>query len=149
MIHIRLSNEYDGDKIVDFQRAMARETEGMELDPEVVKEGVMSVYRDHQKGKYYVAVDNDEIVGSLMLTPEWSDWRNCWVMWIQSVYVVPDYRNKGVFRKMYDHIIETVGKTDEVSGIRLYVDKSNKNAIDVYRKLGMDGEHYQLFEWMK
>ncbi len=149
MVHIRLSSEHDSNTIVDFQIAMAKETEGIDLDRETVKEGVISVYRDHQKGKYYVATYNELIVGSLMLTPEWSDWRNCWVMWIQSVYILPYYRSKGIFRSMYEHIISDVAKSDEVSGIRLYVDKKNSGAISVYEKLGMDGDHYQLFEWMK
>ena len=128
---------------------MAEETEGVELDYETVREGVLSVYRDYNKGRYFVATDSEEIVGSLLLTPEWSDWRNCWVMWIQSVYILPEYRKKGIFRKMYNYILEHEGKSDEVSGIRLYVDKRNENAINVYSKLGMDGDHYQLFEWMK
>ncbi len=149
MVQVRLSNEYDGEQIIRFQIEMAMETEGVNLDPELVRDGVLSVYRDHNKGKYYVAVENEKVIGSLMLTPEWSDWRNCWVMWIQSVYVLPEYRGKGIFKKMYNHIIENVGKSEDVSGIRLYVDKTNINAIRVYENLGMDGEHYQLFEWMK
>jgi ribosomal protein S18 acetylase RimI-like enzyme len=149
MIQIRLSNEYDSGVIVGFQKAMAKETEGINLDSETVKEGVLSVFRDPQKGRYFVATDDDKVVGSLMLTPEWSDWRNCWVMWIQSVYILPEYRQKGIFRKMYKYILDHEGKSRDVSGIRLYVDKTNKRAISVYEKLGMNGEHYQLFEWMK
>lgn len=149
MLQIRLSNEIDYQQIVAFQLAMAKETEGIELDKQIVEEGVRSVYRDPQKGKYYVAVKNEKIVGSLMLTPEWSDWRNNWVMWIQSVYIIPEMRRKGVFKKMYDHIVESVSSNQDVAGLRLYVDTSNINAINVYTRLGMNGDHYKLFEKMK
>jgi len=84
-----------------------------------------------------------------MLTPEWSDWRNCWVMWIQSVYILPEFREIGVFKSMYNYVLENVAMSDDVSGLRLYVDRTNLKAIQVYKKMGMDGNHYQLFEWMK
>ena len=149
MIQIRLSNEYDTAKIVEFQVAMALETEDFELSVDTVNKGVTAVFNDSSKGKYFVATDNNEIVGSLLLTPEWSDWRNMWVMWIQSVYVVPNKRGSGVFRVLYDHIVEYVGNNNEVAGLRLYVDLSNHKAIEVYKKIGMIGDHYQLFEVMK
>ena len=84
-----------------------------------------------------------------MITYEWSDWRNGNVYWIQSVYVLPEYRGKGVFKEMYLHIKLSVKETPGLSGIRLYVDKHNHRAQKVYNKIGMDGSHYQLFEWMK
>ena len=149
MIHIRLANEADVQYIVTFQIDMAKETEGVELVPEVIKKGVLAVHRDPAKGKYIVAVDNERVVGSLMLTPEWSDWRNCWVMWIQSVYILPEFREIGVFKSMYNYVLEDLAKSDEISGLRLYVDRRNLTAIQVYKKMGMDGNHYQLFEWMK
>lgn len=149
MIHIRPSKEYDAPAIVEFQIAMALETENIELEKHIVNEGVMAVYGSPEKGSYFVATENDKIVGSLLITPEWSDWRNRWVMWIQSVYIIPEMRGTGIFRQMYDFIVETFRNNDEVGGLRLYVDISNTKAINVYRKLGMDGDHYKLFEYMK
>lgn len=149
MIQIRLANEYDSQHIVDFQIEMAMETEGLELSHKIVSEGVKSVFQDPSKGKYYVATNDENILASLLLTPEWSDWRNAWVMWIQSVYVMPEKRNKGVFKLMYKYILESVKENEEIAGLRLYVDLSNNRARAVYKQLGMNGDHYQLFEHMK
>ena len=149
MINIRLSNEHDIEVIVEFQERMALETEGITLDRDVVVDGVASVIRDPQKGKYYIAIQDDIIVACLLITHEWSDWRNSWVYWIQSVYVLPNKRGAGIFKKMYDYIAEIVKNSSEVSGIRLYVDVRNTNAQNVYKKIGMNGEHYRMYEWMK
>jgi len=150
MFKIRIANEEDHFTIVDFQMKMAKETEGLELDRETVKLGVMHVLRNPQKGRYLVAVLDGKIVASLMLTPEWSDWRNRCVLWFQSVYVVPEAREKGIFKRMYEHVKQHIVMADEQNaGLRLYVDASNTNAIEVYNKVGMDGEHYRVFEWMK
>jgi GNAT superfamily N-acetyltransferase len=149
MISIRLANEGDTKAIVEFQLSMALESENLELDHETLHNGVHAVFLDPQKGKYFLAVDNEKIIASLMLTPEWSDWRNQWVFWIQSVYVEPAYRRRGVFKKMYEHIKEMVWHDDDTAGLRLYVDVSNKNAVEVYKAIGMDGDHYTVFEWMK
>ena len=89
------------------------------------------------------------VVASLLITPEWSDWRNKTILWIQSVYVVPSYREKGVFKAVYNHILNLVSKDPAIGGIRLYVDKTNQRAQQVYARMGMNGEHYQVFEWMK
>ena len=150
MFKIRIANEEDHFTIVDFQMKMAKETEELELDRETVELGVMHVLRNPQKGRYLVAVLDRKIVASLMLTPEWSDWRNRCVLWFQSVYVVPEARGKGIFKKMYEHVKQHIVMADEQNaGLRLYVDASNTNAIEVYHKVGMDGEHYRVFEWMK
>jgi GNAT superfamily N-acetyltransferase len=149
MIQIRLSNEYDAHQIIDFQLKMAYETEGISLNKDIVKEGVMSVYNDPVKGKYYVAEETGKIVGSLLITTEWSDWRNCWNYWIQSVYVIPEKRGDGVFTLLYNHIKEEVSENSDIAGLKLYVDKSNTRAKKVYTRLGMNGDHYQLYEWMK
>ncbi len=149
MIQIRLSNEYDIAKIVEFQVEMALETEGAKLGADTVNKGVTAVFNSPSKGTYFVAMDGNEIVGSLLLTPEWSDWRNKWVMWIQSVYVIPQKRGSGVFRSMYNHIEEYIGGDDDIAGLRLYVDLTNNKAREVYEKIGMIGDHYQLFEAMK
>jgi ribosomal protein S18 acetylase RimI-like enzyme len=134
--------------LVSFQMAMALETEGLSLDPEVLQKGVEAVFADPAKGKYYVTTADDQPVASLLITPEWSDWRNAWVWWIQSVWVDPAYRNKKLYANMYQMLQQKVLHHPEVRGLRLYVDKSNQNAIGVYGRLGMDGSHYALFEWM-
>jgi ribosomal protein S18 acetylase RimI-like enzyme len=149
MISIRLANEGDTEAIVEFQLKMALESESLELDHETLENGVHAVFLDPQKGKYFLAVDDDMIIASLMLTPEWSDWRDQWVMWVQSVYVEPKYRRQGVFKMMYEHIRKIVQQDDNTAGLRLYVDVSNKNAVEVYKAIGMDGDHYTVFEWMK
>jgi len=149
MIHTRLSNEHDAPVIAEFQIEMAKETEDLDLERTTVADGVFSVFRDPQKGKYYVATEKDEIVASMLITQEWSDWRNSWVYWLQSVYVIPEKRGLGIFKQMYEYIRKQVVESNEVAGIRLYVDMKNSGARKVYTKLGMNGEHYQVFEWMK
>jgi ribosomal protein S18 acetylase RimI-like enzyme len=136
------------DKIIDFQLKMALETEDLQLNEITVKKGVQAVFDDSKKGKYYVVTYENSVIASLLTTYEWSDWRNAKVIWIQSVYVLPEYRNKGIFKLMYAKIKDIVKNSTEFKGIRLYVDKSNMNAQKVYLALGMSNEHYQLFEDM-
>jgi ribosomal protein S18 acetylase RimI-like enzyme len=147
MITIRKAIPDDAGAIVRFQQAMAMETEGMELKTEVVTKGVMAVFHDQKKGQYYVAEDNNSVVASLMITFEWSDWRNANIWWFQSVYVIPDYRRKGIFRMMYDHVKKT-GVAEGIAGLRLYVEAENIRAQRTYEAMGMDGAHYKTFEWM-
>ena len=139
----------DSISIVEFQLAMALETEQLELDKPTVIKGVAAVMADASKGIYYVAEVNGHLVGSLMTTFEWSDWRNGTVLWIQSVYVNPEYRKRSVFSALYKHIMTMVAANTELRGIRLYADKTNTSAHGVYEHLGMSAEHYQMFEWMK
>lgn len=134
--------------LVSFQLAMALETEGLALDPDVLQKGVEAVIANPSKGKYFVTTFDGQPVASLLVTPEWSDWRNAWVWWIQSVWVDPAFRNKKLYANMYHLLQQEVMQHPEVRGLRLYVDKSNQNAIGVYTRLGMDGSHYALFEWM-
>jgi RimJ/RimL family protein N-acetyltransferase len=134
--------------IADFQVKMALETEDFKLNMETVTKGVQSVFNDPAKGSYYVVEDNSIVVSSMLTTFEWSDWRNAWVIWIQSVYVIPEYRKKGVFKQMYAEIKKLIQNHPEYTGIRLYVDRSNEKAIKVYEAIGMEGEHYRLFEDM-
>lgn len=147
MVNIQEATLHDKAEIADFQMKMAVETEGLTLDPVVLKQGVASVFNDAAKGKYFIAKDEDKTIGALMITYEWSDWRNGWVWWIQSVYILEDYRKKGVFKEMYLYI-QKAAKKAKVRGLRLYVDKSNTGAQAVYKAIGMDGEHYTLYEWM-
>ncbi len=148
-IVVRDALKSDLENILDFQISMARETESIELERDVLKIGVSSVLDDSTKAKYFIADNEGEAAGMLMITTEWSDWRNGWVWWIQSVYVKPGYRKMGVYKMLYNHIKKIVGSNDELKGIRLYVDKRNVRAQQVYESLGMTGDHYTTYEWMK
>jgi len=148
MIEIREAVPDDAPAIVDFQVRMARETEDLALDPDVCAKGVAAVFESPTLGRYFVADSDGAVVGSLMVTYEWSDWRNGTVWWIQSVFVVPELRGKGVYRALYEHVQRLVNESD-VRGVRLYVDLRNERAQEVYARLGMNGDHYRLFEWMK
>lgn len=128
---------------------MARETEGLELDPETVGRGVGAVFADPSRGEYHVAEAGGRMVGCLLVTPEWSDWRNGTVLWIQSLYVIAEMRGRGVYRRLYENLRARVQGSPGLRGIRLYVDKRNTAAQSVYARLGMTREHYELFEWMK
>ncbi len=146
---IRTAISDDLDQIVDFQLKMALETEEIELHLPTVLKGVAAVLEDSTKGRYYVAEISGKIVGSLLTTFEWSDWRNGTVLWIQSVYVIPEFRRQGVYRSMYTHIKKQVMESEDLKGIRLYADKSNNIAHETYLKLGMNADHYKTFEWLK
>ena len=135
----------DIDSIVQFQADMAMESEGCVLDIEKVTKGVSAAMMDESKGIYWVAKIEGKAIGSLMLTREWSDWNNEWYWWIQSVYVTPEYRNQGVYKAMYTKVKEEA-RVNNVSQIRLYVDKTNLNAQKVYEKLGMTESHYLMYE---
>lgn len=145
---VRQAEASDTDAIVSFQIKMAKETEDLKLDRVTVKKGVEAVFHHPEKGTYFIAEDESP-VASLLLTPEWSDWRNATVYWLQSVYVLPEYRQAHVFSRMFSYISERIRNNPDSAGLRLYVDKSNQKAIKVYEKLGMDGDHYRLFELMK
>ena len=149
MMTIREAEKTDIAVIADFQLKMAKETENLDLNPETVVKGVTAVFSDPSHGKYFVTEIESKVCASLMVTPEWSDWRNSKVLWIQSVYVLPEFRKSGVFKKMYQHLKSLVEGSELYTGLRLYVDKSNHIARNVYRQIGMNGEHYEVFEWMK
>ncbi len=146
---IREATTKDIPHLLDFQLKMALETENITLEISSLTLGVNRLFKDPTKGRYYVAEDNNEVVGCLMTTYEWSDWRNGTVIWIQSVYIAPNHRGKGVYKNMYEHIQKLVCDDPDLRGIRLYVDKTNHAAQQVYKNLKMNGEHYQVFEWMK
>ncbi len=146
-VQIRLATPADLDRLVEGNRAMARETEQLELDAETLEAGVRGVFIHPTRGRYYVAEIDRVPIGQLMITYEWSDWRNAHVWWVQSVYVWPSHRGRGVYRALYGHVrkqAEAVG----AAGLRLYVDLRNRDAQEVYARLGMDGEHYAVFEDM-
>jgi ribosomal protein S18 acetylase RimI-like enzyme len=148
-IKIRPGLLFDIPVIADYQIKMAFETENMKLDPSTVEKGVSAVFDDPGKGKYWLAEVKGEVVGCLLTIPEWSDWRNGTVLWIHSVYVKPEFRKHGIYRKLYSHLKSMVNESKDLRGLRLYVDKTNATAQKVYETLGMSGEHYHLFEWMK
>src|ERR1051326_3064334 len=148
-IAYRDAHPSDRDVIVDFQIAMARETEELELDRDVLLNGVEAVFHDPSRGRYFVAEIDHRVVASLLITYEWSDWRNGVVWWIQSVYVRPEHRRQRIYAGLYEHVKLIVDSQPSVRGIRLYVDRRNVSAQNVYTRLGMNGEHYQVCEWMK
>jgi GNAT superfamily N-acetyltransferase len=139
----------DAPAIVEFQLAMARETEDLELDRDLCTKGVDAVFAEPKHGQYFIAETAGQVIASLLITYEWSDWRNGVVWWIQSVYVRPEARGQGVYAGLYEHVKQLVQREPGIRGIRLYVDKRNARAQAVYARLGMNGEHYQVFEWMK
>lgn len=132
-----------------FQVEMAKETEDFDLDLETVTRGIKTQIDRSQTGRYLLALDGDKLVGMLLSLNEWSDWRCQNVIWIHSVYVLPSYRGKKVFKTMYDKVKNEVQGNSDLAGIRLYVDKTNTKAQAVYKKIHMTDEHYSLFEWMK
>src|SRR5436190_6380178 len=131
----------DRDDIVEFQLAMARETEDLELDRDILTQGVERVFHDPSHGRYFIAESGGVVAASLLITYEWSDWRNGLVWWIQSVYVLPEFRRKGIYRGLYSHIRSLAEANCDVKGIRLYVDRNNLPAQQVYTSLGMNGDH--------
>lgn len=145
----RPAEERDIPAIIEFQLAMARETEELELDREILTRGVHALFTDPSLGRYFVAEQDGVVAGSLMITFEWSDWRNGMVWWIQSVFVRPESRRRGIYAGLYQHVRTLVDPDPSIRGIRLYVDKRNTAAQEVYRRLGMNGDHYETFEWMK
>lgn len=148
-VTIREATSKDRDFLVECQMNMADETENLTLEFLTVKLGVEAVMSDSSRGFYIIAEVEGNKAGCLMVTPEWSDWRNRWVWWLQSVYVLPHFRQSGIFGTMYDYVKNKVLEKDQVAGIRLYVDKSNHRAQMVYERSGMDGGHYTTYEWMK
>lgn len=146
---IREARREDASTIIEFQLAMALETEELTLDREILTRGVHALFDNSTLGRYFLAESEGRVVASLMITYEWSDWRNGMVWWIQSVYTVPEYRGRGVYAALYKHIRSLVEPQPDIRGIRLYVDTRNVAAQKVYARLGMEGEHYKVFEWMK
>lgn len=143
---IDVANIEDTETLVKFQLAMAKESEGTELDFETVREGVKAGIADDSKATYLVARnDNNEVHGSLMLTTEWSDWNNCNYYWIQSVYVRPECRHQGVFKELFD-FAKAIAQSEGAGALRLYVDRNNINAQKVYQSLGMRESHYLMYE---
>jgi GNAT superfamily N-acetyltransferase len=149
VFEIRKGKLSDLENIVQLQLKMAQETEGLGLDRDVVTKGVRGVFEEPARGTYWVAEEKDKILGVLLAIPEWSDWRNGIVLWIHSLYIVPEARMSGIFKKLYLNLKQQVMQSPELVGLRLYVDRQNESAKRVYDKLGMNKDHYELYEWLK
>ena len=149
MTSIRKAEHKDLAVLADFQCALALESENVTLNRPVLEAGLTALLNDPTKGIYYLAEEAGQAVGCHLITYEWSDWRNGMVLWLQSVYVCQSHRGKGVFRKMYDNLVTMVQQDKGLTGLRLYVDKTNTSAQKVYEAMGMDGSHYTVYEWMK
>jgi ribosomal protein S18 acetylase RimI-like enzyme len=139
----------DSAAIVEFNIKMAKETEDLDLMPDVINAGVINMIKNPQMGFYLVAEEDNVIQASLMVTTEWSDWRNGLFWWIQSVYVQPKLRRKGLYSKLYEKVKTLAEAESNVCGFRLYVEHENLVAQQTYRTLGMDKTDYQMFEEMK
>lgn len=148
-ILIRYAEIRDVLVITEFNRAMALETEQKQLMPEVVSKGVDELLNNPGLGFYVVAERDSEIIGSLMVTTEWSDWRSGMFWWIQSVYVKPGERRKGIYTRLYDFIRESANKNPTVCGFRLYVETQNSLAQKTYKALGMKETDYRIYEELK
>ena len=148
MITIRKANQEDAASIIDFQKKMAWETEQLTLAPAIITKGVSAVFQNINRGQYWVAEEGGKVIASLLITYEWSDWRNSEVWWFQSVYVLPEWRRKGIFRAMYLHV-KHEAEIQGVAGLRLYVETNNSSAQRTYEALGMQSEHYKMFEWLR
>ena len=146
-MNIRIAIPDDASALVAFNQAMALETEGKMLADDKISPGVTAVFTDEKKGFYVVAeIENGAIVGGLMVTYEWSDWRNAWFWWIQSVYILPEYRGQKLYSRMYDFVKQRAAASGNVCGFRLYVENDNFNAQKVYDAVGMQGSHYLMYE---
>ena len=142
----REATDTDAVIIADFNASMAKETENIELDRDRLRKGTEALLANSSKGLYYLAEADGKVVGQLLITYEWSDWRNATFWWIQSVYVHPEYRHQGIFRSLYRSIETIARKRGDVCGLRLYVDTSNKRAQQTYKVLGMKHSHYQMMD---
>lgn len=143
---VRRASMADAPTISAFNRLMALETEARKLDESVVTNGVAAVLKDASKGFYLVAEINRQLVGQLMVTYEWSDWRNGVFWWIQSVFVKPEFRGRGIFRALHAYVACEARNQPGVAGLRLYVHTDNAKARSTYERLGMCSAHYEVLE---
>jgi ribosomal protein S18 acetylase RimI-like enzyme len=143
---VRPAKPDDLDALVAFNQAMARETEDLALDEATLRAGVAALLADPARGRWFAVESGGEVVAALTLTTEWSDWRNGFFWWIQSVYVRPDRRRRGLYRVLHEHVRRLAETDPEVCGLRLYVERENVRAQATYRALGMRETHYRLYE---
>ena len=144
--HIRRAVLDDWPTIAEYNSQLALETEDKRLDRPTLEAGVRAVLSDDSKGRYFVCVAGEQIVGQLMHTFEWSDWRNGMIWWLQSVFVHPEHRRQGIFRSLYNHLAQLASHEPTVVGLRLYVEVHNHRAQQTYGQLGMIDPGYQVME---
>jgi ribosomal protein S18 acetylase RimI-like enzyme len=145
-MNIRLAEKSDIGALVEFNQAMALETEVKSLDAEVLSAGVAAVFEDAGKGFYVVADNDGRIAGGLLVTFEWSDWRNGWFWYVQSVYILPEHRGRSIYRGLYEFVKALAAERGNVCGFRLYVEQENERAQRVYERLGMSRTYYLMYE---
>ncbi|NJK37873.1 MAG: GNAT family N-acetyltransferase [Oscillatoriales cyanobacterium RM1_1_9] len=146
---VRPANLQDVAKLVEFNCAIAQETENKILVPEQVTSGIKTLIENPHFGFYLVAEKNQTVIGCLMITSEWSDWRNGLFWWIQSVYVKPNFRRQGVFKSLYQYVQSLAQENPQICGLRLYVEQENQVAQKTYHSLGMEKTPYQILESIK
>ncbi len=147
--NVRKALARDADTIAAFNSAMALQTEGKQLMPEVIGAGVRRLIEQPTLGFYVVVESEARVVACLMVTNEWSDWRNGLFWWIQSVYVLPEWRRQGLYRRLYEFVRDLAAQDASVCGFRLYVEKDNTVAQATYESLGMTRTDYQVYEELK
>jgi GNAT superfamily N-acetyltransferase len=147
-LSIREAVVSDAAQIAEYNARLALESEGTRLSPDVARPGAEAMFADRSRGRYWLAEVDGTVIGQLMLTYEWSDWRNGMVWWIQSVYVHGDYRRKGVFSALYRHVESLARHEPEVCGLRLYVEQDNARAQQTYESLGMHMTNYLVMQSM-
>lgn len=145
-LQISIAKIDDANILADFNVKMAKETEDKNLNFDLVLDATKKVINSNDKGFYLIAKLNNVPVGSLLITYEWSDWRNGYFWWIQSVYVIPEYRKRGIFKDLYNFVKDIAKKNKDVCGLRLYVDRDNTTAQKVYKNLGMIETNYVMME---
>ena len=145
-VSVRPGTRADIPTIVEFNAALAKESESLELDTSRLESGVSRLLADPSRGVYYMAEHEGRVVGQVMLTYEWSDWRDGLFWWIQSVYVRPGNRRQGVFAALFNHIKRAAHENPDVCGLRLYVEEHNKHAQQTYKALGLDLGGYRVMQ---
>jgi GNAT superfamily N-acetyltransferase len=145
-LEIRDATLDDAVTIVDFNQRLAWESEHKRLDHQTLSQGVERLLSDASRGRYFVACRDGQIVGQLLITYEWSDWRNGPIWWLQSVYVVPEFRRQGVFRRLHAHVRSLAKDQSQAVALRLYVERNNHAAHEVYRQAGMEDAGYFVME---
>lgn len=145
-MHIRRATAADIEHVIDFNCRLAEESEGKKLNLAKLRPGVAAALADSSKGVYFLAEEDGKVLGQMGFTYEWSDWRNGWFWWIQSVYVVPEARRRGVFRAIFQHIVRSAQEAGNVIGLRLYVERENSIAQQTYEKIGYEWTSYLVME---
>ena len=145
-LSVRMGQDKDADSLVRFNMALTWETERKQLSLPLVNKGVQTLLKNPQYGFYVVAEKSSEIIGAFMVTFEWSDWRCGLFWWIQSVYVKPEFRQRGVFRRLYEYLKDKASRESNVCGFRLYVQQSNRTALSTYGKVGIKETPYKVYE---